>query len=69
MRRTLNCYKDFYTKKRLSNSNKKREKFKVKLEIVMGQPHNSPFDEVLQIQVDYLKRSKITSKHIRAIIT
>lgn len=35
----------------------------------MGQPHNSPFDEVLQIQVDYLKRSKITSKHIRAIIT
>jgi hypothetical protein len=62
--------KTFIHKKRLSNSNKKKKKkFKVKLEIVMGQPHNSPFDEVLQIQVDYLKRSKITSKHIWTIIT
>jgi hypothetical protein len=35
----------------------------------MGQLHNFPFDEVMQIQVDYFKIFKRTSKHIWIIIT
>ncbi len=41
----------------------------MKLKIVMGQLHNFPSNEVLQIQIDYFKMSKRINKHIRAIIT